>query len=64
MIINGVNRNFEEGITISQLLKHLNLNLDTLVVEVNLEIVAKSEYTFRKLNKKDEIEIINFVGGG
>lgn len=64
MIINGKEMDFSEGITIKNLIEQLNLNPDTIVVELNLEIVSKDEYTSRKLSKKDRIEIISFVGGG
>ncbi|SHJ61041.1 sulfur carrier protein ThiS [Tepidibacter formicigenes] len=64
MTINGEKMDFNEGITIKELIKKLNLNPETIVVEVNLNIISKSEYAHRKLSKEDRIEIINFVGGG
>lgn len=64
MIINGKEMNFAEGISIKDLIEKLNLNPNTIVVELNLEIISKDEYVSRKLSKKDKIEIISFVGGG
>ncbi|SHH24190.1 sulfur carrier protein ThiS [Tepidibacter thalassicus] len=64
MIVNGEKIDFKEEITVKDLLEKLNLNPDTVVVEVNFNIISKSEYTDKKLSKKDKIEIINFVGGG
>lgn len=64
MIINGKDMDFKEGITIEELLKKLDLGMDKVVVEVNLEIIAKEKYYEFVLNEKDKIEIISFVGGG
>ncbi|MCY6356857.1 sulfur carrier protein ThiS [Clostridium sp. ZS2-4] len=64
MIINGKEMNFDEGITMEELLKKLNLNMDKVVVEVNLEIIAKEKYYEFILNQEDKVEIISFVGGG
>lgn len=64
MIINGKEMEFNEGITIEELLKKLNLNMDKVVVEVNLEIIMKEKYYEFILNQEDKVEIISFVGGG
>lgn len=64
MIVNGKLYSFEGSITISELLKRLNLNSDLVVVEVNLNIISKENFSDKVLNDSDRIEIINFVGGG
>lgn len=64
MIVNGKVYSFEGNITISDLLKKLNLNSDLVVAEVNLNIVYKENFSDKVLNDSDRIEIISFVGGG
>ncbi len=64
MIVNGKEMDFEEGISIQNLIEKLHLNPETIVVEVNLDIISKEKYLTSRLSKKDRIEIINFVGGG
>ncbi|GAA0731895.1 sulfur carrier protein ThiS [Clostridium oceanicum] len=64
MIVNGKNIDYKEGITVENLLDKLDLNMDKVVVEVNLNIISKENYSDILLNKEDKIEIISFVGGG
>jgi len=64
MIINGKEMDFKEGITVSNLLKSLNVPEDKVVVEVNLNILSKDKYKTYKLSTESKVEIIRFVGGG
>jgi sulfur carrier protein len=64
MLINGKQIDFEDGITVANMLKKLNLSIDSVVVEVNLEIVPKELYSKKVLCSSDKIEIVSFVGGG
>ncbi len=64
MLINGKQIDFEDGITVADMLKKLNLSMDSVVVEVNLEIVPKELYSKKVLCSSDKIEIVSFVGGG
>ncbi|WP_425447193.1 sulfur carrier protein ThiS [Dethiothermospora halolimnae] len=64
MIINGKKSDMEAGITISEMLRKLNLDEDKVVVELNYEIVKKEQYSERIIIHEDEIEIVSFVGGG
>ncbi|MCC5912425.1 MAG: sulfur carrier protein ThiS [Clostridiaceae bacterium] len=64
MIVNGKEKNLPQGTTVLALLKELGLNQDTVVVEVNLEIIDKSKYQEVQLDQRDNIEIVGFIGGG
>jgi len=64
VIVNGKIMGFEEGITILDLLKKLNLSKEKVVVELNYNIIAKEQFTEILLNKEDKVEIVSFVGGG
>lgn len=63
MIINGQEKEFS-NISITNLLKELEVDLSRVVVEVNQDIINKEKYNEVILNKEDKIEIIAFVGGG
>lgn len=63
MIVNGKEMNLQP-MTLQSLLTELNLFPEKVVVEVNLAIIPKENYTDHLLQKEDQIEIISFVGGG
>lgn len=63
MIVNGKKENFD-SITIKELLEYYKISKDTVVVEVNKEIIQKGYYEHYILNDSDKIEIVRFVGGG
>ncbi|MDB9971899.1 sulfur carrier protein ThiS [Alphaproteobacteria bacterium] len=62
--INGETKLIEKSQTIEFLLKKLNLNKNNIAIEVNREIVSRSNYTNNIIMDKDKIEIVNFIGGG
>ena len=62
--INGETKLIERSQTIEFLLKKLNLNKNNIAIEVNREIVSRSNYTNHIIMDKDKIEIVNFIGGG
>lgn len=64
MLVNGKEICLESGITIDHMLEVLSLDKDKVVVEINMEIIQKSNYTTRAINHDDKIEIVRFVGGG
>ncbi|QUI23391.1 sulfur carrier protein ThiS [Vallitalea pronyensis] len=64
MLVNGKEISLESGITIDHMLEVLSLDKDKVVVEINMEIIQKSNYTTRAINHDDKIEIVRFVGGG
>lgn len=50
--------------TIADLLHFYELENRMVVVEVNQEIIYKEQYAATKLNERDTVEIVHFVGGG
>jgi len=64
LIVNGKEIDFPDAISISELLRGLNLNCDKIVVEVNMEFISREQYSSVLLNQEDVVEIISFVGGG
>ena len=64
LIVNGETQQLPEGMTVMQLLEKMALTDRRLAVEVNLEIVPRSQYLTRELQAGDRIEIVHAIGGG
>jgi len=64
--INGTEKQFADGLpqTLSELLKELNINVATVVAEIDGKIVAKANFSETPLSSGQSIELIRFVGGG
>lgn len=52
------------AVTVSELVKELNLDSSRIALEKNGEIVRKPHYAEAPVNEGDKIEIVHFVGGG
>jgi thiamine biosynthesis protein ThiS len=52
------------GRTLSEYLAAAGCNPQIIAVELNEEIVPKSQYDTAVIQDGDTIEIVNFVGGG
>ena len=61
---NGENRQIESGSSLLNLLEALDLDPQTLVVELNRTIVRRTAFADTPLNNGDEVELVHFVGGG
>lgn len=64
VILNGVEREIPDGMTLSQLLVFLDLAPERLAVERNYQIVRRADWDHIKLEEGDRLEIVHFVGGG
>lgn len=62
--VNGEAREVAAAITVKQLLGELELGDVLVAVEVNEEIVTRSEHPTHRVEAGDVIEIVQFVGGG
>ena len=62
--INGEPREIPDGLTIEQLLEHLELHPRMVVVEHNRDILRREAYASACVNEGDAIELVHFVGGG
>lgn len=63
-MLNGEPFELEPGRTISQLLTQLDIDSRRVAVEHNLTVLRRSLYESTPILDGDEIEIVNFVGGG
>lgn len=64
LTLNGELFNTSKANTVQDLLDELGIESGRVAVEVNLTIVKKADYAASKLKDGDNVEIVNFVGGG
>ncbi|MHB9038790.1 MAG: sulfur carrier protein ThiS [Armatimonadota bacterium] len=62
--VNGKETEITEQMTVAALVAEKGLNPNTVVVEHNLVILPKEEWSQIALADDDKLEIIAFVGGG
>ncbi len=62
--INGQQHTLEKGVTINRLLTQLELQPERVVLELNHQILDMAESLNIELHENDQLEIIQFVGGG
>ena len=62
--VNGERRSLEPGTSLGELVENLGLEGKRIAVEVNRDIVPRSEYDDYRLSDNDTIEIVNAIGGG
>jgi len=62
--INGEQRDLADGLTLTALIEHLGMKPDRVAVELNLEIVPRTQWQATPLKDGDKLEVVHFVGGG
>ena len=62
--VNGEPRDVKDGITVRGLLEELGLGETLVAVERNEDIVPRAEHATCVIAAGDEIEVVEFVGGG
>ncbi len=62
--VNGEQRDCRSGLTVGDLLRELDLKQERVAVELNLEILERSDFDRRNLKEGDRVEILSFIGGG
>jgi thiamine biosynthesis protein ThiS len=62
--LNGEPFEIAGPVTISTLLANLKIDPRLVAVEHNVVVIKRHMYDTTEINEGDEIEIVNFVGGG
>lgn len=62
--VNGEPHGCRVGATIGDLLRELDIKTERVAVELNLEILDRTEFDRRGLREGDRVEIMSFIGGG
>ena len=64
IIVNGESRDFPDKMTLSSLMRELDIKVKVMAAAVNMEVVKKSDWDNRVLVDGDKVELLHFVGGG
>lgn len=64
VMVNGEQREVPDGTSAAQLLEMLHITPERVVVEVNLTILKRVQHAATALKPGDQVEIVQFVGGG
>lgn len=62
--VNGDSMQVPKACTLSALVDEMELSGKRVAIELNLDIVPKSEYLTTTLNQGDVLEIVHAIGGG
>jgi thiamine biosynthesis protein ThiS len=62
--LNGDTHELAAPLSVSELLRRLDIDARRVAVELNLAVVKKAAYDTAVVKDGDEVEIVNFVGGG
>ncbi len=62
--VNGNTQNLPEACSLTSLLHLLELAEKCVAVEINDEVIPRSQHTTHVLAEGDRIEIIHAIGGG
>ncbi len=64
IVINGEDKEFNEKITLLELLETLSLEGKVMAAAVNMDIVKQDSWSTYRFNDGDKLELLDFVGGG
>ena len=64
ILLNGEKTVVTDVRTVEDLIRHLDLKRDQVVVEVNRSILKRDTWGEHPLEAGDTVEIVHFVGGG
>jgi len=62
--LNKKEKKLPENSSLDDLISLLKLNVQSIVIEVNLNIIKKENWKNFILKDSDSVEIITFMGGG
>ena len=62
--LNGEQRELSDGLSVADLVAHLELRPEQVAVERNGELVRRGEQAEARLQEGDVVEVVTLVGGG
>jgi len=62
--LNGEPREVADGTTLSELLAELEMTQQRIAVEINLNIIPRSQHAQTLLQADDKVELVRAIGGG
>jgi thiamine biosynthesis protein ThiS len=64
IMLNGDPFDLSAPVTVTELLARLDIDARRVAVEHNLEVLKRTRFEQTEVRDGDQIEIVNFVGGG
>ena len=64
IVLNGDPHEVAGPLSLSALLAQLDIDSRRVAVEHNLNVVKRGNYDSTRIQEGDQVEIVNFVGGG
>lgn len=64
IIVNGEEKEAKQAASVSEYVSALGFDPETVVVELDGQILNRTEYAERRLTEGCELELIRFIGGG
>ena len=64
ILLNGEGHELPESATLTDLLSSLELQDRRFAVEINEELVPRSQHATQRLQADDRVEIVQAIGGG
>ena len=64
ILLNGERHEIAAALSVTALLERLGIDTRRVAVERNLVVVRRAHYDTEIVSEGDEVEIVNFVGGG
>lgn len=64
VFVNGSKEDTKDRSSVLDILESKDLKPDSVVVELNKNIIETDDYSKTVLNENDSLEILEFVGGG
>jgi thiamine biosynthesis protein ThiS len=64
ILLNGTIQQVENNCNIKELIEKLELTQKRLAIEVNFEIIPRSQFDHYCLSPGDKVEVVQAIGGG
>ncbi len=64
LIINGETKEFEDSLTLQNIITNLQIENKVMAAAVNMNIIKKDDWNNFIPENDDKIELLQFVGGG
>lgn len=64
IFVNGDEKEAPAGVSVSEYVKTLGFDPETVVVEIDGQILARTDFSSKLLSEGCELELIRFIGGG
>jgi len=64
LYINGEQKEFQDNITLKEIITNLKIEDKVMAAAINMEIVKKENWNHFIPKENDKLELLQFVGGG